>query len=171
MEPRHQAKDPRSSMRFKSATCGDLSVLRECVAFQRSKLRDIATSASTRNQLVGIDGACECIDCIDGDNEQFKYDKSMGSNTRIDAFTAALASIKVVLNMVVSAVYAGAMLPRASKRTIYVFTDNRTVLTTLQTLGRGSGRAISGKFFETCEVSGSNRQSRNLCMGSSQPYL
>jgi hypothetical protein len=44
-------------------------------------------------------------------------------------------------------VYAGAMLPRASERTIYVFTDNRTVLTTLQTLGRGSGGAISGKFF------------------------
>jgi hypothetical protein len=109
-------------------------------------LRDVATSASTRKQLIGIGGACKCIDWTDGDNEQFKYDKTMGSDTRIDAFTAALASIKVELNMVVGAVYAGAMSPRASGCTIHVFTDNRTVLTTLQTLGRESGRAISGKF-------------------------
>jgi hypothetical protein len=60
--------------------------------------------------------------------------------------TAALASIKVGLNMVVSALYAGAMSPRASGGTIHMFTNNRTVLTTLQTLGGDSGRAISGKF-------------------------
>ena len=75
----------------------------------------VATSASARNQLVGIGGACEGIDWTDGDDKQFKYDKTMGSSTRTDAFTAALASIEAGLNMVVGAVYARAISLRASR--------------------------------------------------------
>lgn len=108
----------------------------------------VATSVSARNQLVGIGGACEGIDWTHGGNEQFKYDRTMGSSTRIDAFTAALASIETGLNMVVGVVYAGAMSPRASCRTIHVFTNNRTALTAIQTLGRGSGQSIVGKILK-----------------------
>jgi hypothetical protein len=97
----------------------------------------VATSASAKIHLGGVGGVCERIDWIDSDNEQREYDNTSGSSTRIDAFTAALASIEVGFNMVVGAVYAGAMSPRASGRTIHVFTNNRTVLSTFQNLGRG----------------------------------
>lgn len=108
----------------------------------------VATSASARNQLVGIGGACEGTDWIDGGNEQPKYDRTMGINTRIDAFTAILSSFETGLDMVVSAIYARAMSLRASRRTIHMFTNNRTVLTIIQTLGRGSRQAIIGKILK-----------------------
>jgi hypothetical protein len=73
----------------------------------------VATSASARNQLVGIGGAIEGIDWIRSDNERHDYDRTVGTNTQLDAYTAALASIEVGLGMVVNAVYAGALLPRA----------------------------------------------------------
>jgi hypothetical protein len=108
----------------------------------------VATSASAKNRLVGVGGACERIDWINSDNEQREYDNTSGSSTRIDAFTAAVALIEVGFNMVVGAVYAGAMSPRASGRTIHVFTNNCTVLSTFQTLGKGSGQAIVSRILK-----------------------
>jgi hypothetical protein len=99
----------------------------------------VATSASARNHLVGIGGACKGTVWMSSNNEQFECDKTLGISTRIDAFTAALVSIEAGLSRVVDAVYAGAISPRASGRAIHVFTNNRTVLTTLKTLGKGSG--------------------------------
>ena len=50
--------------------------------------------------------------------------------------------------MVVGAVFARAILWRTSGGTIHVFTDDRTVWTKHQTLGRGSANAIVGKIFK-----------------------
>jgi hypothetical protein len=108
----------------------------------------VATSASARNQLVGIGGAIEGIDWISNDNDRREYDRTIGSSTRIDAYTAALASIEVGLGMVVDAVYAGALLPRAHSQTIHVFTNNRTVQVTLRALGRKSGQASVSKILK-----------------------
>lgn len=105
----------------------------------------VATSSSARNQLVGIGGAIEGIDWISDDNERYEYDRTVSTSTHIDAYTAALVSIEAGLRMVVDAVYAGALWPRAHGRTIHVFTNNRTVLITLRTLGRRSGQAVIGK--------------------------
>ena len=108
----------------------------------------VATSASARNQLVGIGGAIEGIDWIRSDNERHDYDRTVGTNTQLDAYTAALASIEVGLGMVVNAVYAGALLPRARGQIIRVFTNNRTVLATLRSPGRKSGQALVGKILK-----------------------
>jgi hypothetical protein len=105
----------------------------------------VATSASTRNQLVGIGGAIEGIDWTSNDNDRREYDRTIGSSTRIDAYTAALASIEVGLGMVIDAVYAGALSPRAHRQTIHVFTNNRTILITLRAPGRTSGQASVSK--------------------------
>jgi hypothetical protein len=85
---------------------------------------------------------------MSNDNERCEYDRMIGTSTRIDAYTAALASIEVGLGMVVDAVYAGALSPRAHGQTVYVFTNNRTVLITLRTLGRGSGQTIVSKILK-----------------------
>lgn len=82
----------------------------------------------------------------------------------IHAFTAALALIEAGVNMVVGAVFAGAILWRTSGGIIHVFTNDRTVWTELQTLDRGSANAI------ICEISGRIRQPRDLCMSLSQSY-
>jgi hypothetical protein len=110
----------------------------------------VATSASTRNQLVGIGGAIEGIDWIRSDNERHDYDRTVGTNTQVDAYTAALASIEVgpSMVMVVNAVYAGALLPRAYSQIIHVFTNNRTVLATLRSPGRKAGQALVGKILK-----------------------
>jgi hypothetical protein len=50
--------------------------------------------------------------------------------------------------MVVDAVYAGALLPRAHGQTIHLFTNNRTVLTTLRAPGRKSGQASVNKILK-----------------------
>jgi hypothetical protein len=101
----------------------------------------VATSTSARNQLVGIGGVGEGIDWMSNDNQLCEYDRTLGAGTHIDAYTAALASIEVGLDMVDDAVYAGALLPRAHGQTIDVFTNNRTV-------GRGSGQTIVGKILK-----------------------
>jgi hypothetical protein len=88
----------------------------------------VATSTSARNQLVSIGGAGEGLNWMSNDNGRCEYDRTVGSSTRIGAYTAALASIEVGLGMVVDAVYAGAPSPRARRQTIHVFTNNRTVL-------------------------------------------
>jgi hypothetical protein len=80
-----------------------------------------ATSASARNHLVGIGGACKGTVWMSSNNEQFECDKTLGISTRIDAFKAVLVSIEAGLNRVVDAVYAGAISPRASGRAIHVY--------------------------------------------------
>lgn len=50
--------------------------------------------------------------------------------------------------MVINTVFAGAISPRASGRTIHVFTNNRTTLVTLRTPSRKSGQAIVGKILK-----------------------
>jgi hypothetical protein len=50
--------------------------------------------------------------------------------------------------MVVDAVYAGALSPRAHGQTIHVFTNNRTVLITLRALGRKAGQASVSKILK-----------------------
>jgi hypothetical protein len=119
-------------------------------AAQARKTQDIrvATIASARNQLVGIGGAIEGIDWIRSDNERHDYDRTVGTNTQVDAYTAALASIEVGLGMVVDAVYAGALSPRAHGQLIHVFTNNRIVLTTLRSPVRKSGQALVGKILK-----------------------
>jgi hypothetical protein len=92
-----------------------------------------------------IGGAIEGIDWIRSDNERHDYDRTVGINTQLDAYTAALASIEVGLGMVVNAVYAGALLPRAHGQIIHVFTNNRTVLATLRSPG---GQALVGKILK-----------------------
>jgi hypothetical protein len=102
----------------------------------------VATSASARNQLVGIGGAIEGINWMSNDNERCEYDRSVGTSTWIDAYTAALASIKVRLGMVVDAMYAGAISPSAYGQTIHAFTNNRIVLITLRAPSMKSGQAL-----------------------------
>jgi hypothetical protein len=55
----------------------------------------VATSASARNQLVGIGGAIEGMDWISNDNEPREYDRTVGTSTRTDVYTATLASIEM----------------------------------------------------------------------------
>ena len=95
--------------------------------------------------MVGIGGAIEGIDWISNDNERREYDRTVDTSTRVDAYTAALASIEVGPGMVVNAVYAGALSPRTHGQTIHVFTNNRTVLETLRSPGRKSGQASVSK--------------------------
>jgi hypothetical protein len=85
--------------------------------------------------------------------KRFEHDvdgrwRTIGASTRIDAYTAALVSIAVGLGMVVKAIYAGALSPRARGNTVHVFTNNRTVLITLRTLGRRSRQAMIGKILK-----------------------
>lgn len=108
----------------------------------------ITASASAKNRLVGIGGVIEGIDWISNGYERLEYDRTVGTSTQIDAYTAALFSIEVGLGMIVDAVYAGALCPRAHGQKVHVFTNNRTVLSTLRRLGRRSGQAIVGKILK-----------------------
>jgi hypothetical protein len=92
----------------------------------------VATSASARNQLVGIGGAVESVDWTRNHTERREYDKTLGTSGQSDAYTAALASIEAGLGFVVGAVYAGTLSARVHGQTIHVFTNNRTVLITLR---------------------------------------
>ena len=67
----------------------------------------IATSASFRNQLVGIGGAIESVDWIRNHTERREYDKTLGNSGQSDTYTAALASIEAGLGLVVDAAYVG----------------------------------------------------------------
>jgi len=60
---------------------------------------------SAKSRLVGIGGAIDGIDWIRNNSERCEYDKTVGTNTQSDAYTAALASIELGLGLVVSAVY------------------------------------------------------------------
>lgn len=90
----------------------------------------IVTSASVRNQLVGIGGAIESIDRIRNHTARHEYDKTLGTISQSDAYTAALASIEAGLGFVAGAVYAVALSARVHGQTVRVFSNNRTVLTT-----------------------------------------
>jgi hypothetical protein len=85
---------------------------------------------------------------MSNDNERCEYNRTIGTSTLIDVYTAALASIEVGLGVFVNAVYAGALLTRAHGQMIRVFTNNRTVLITLWPLGRRSGQTIVGKILK-----------------------
>jgi hypothetical protein len=74
--------------------------------------------------------------------------QDVGTRTQIDAYTAVPASVEGRLGIVVNTVYAGALSPRAHGQNIHVFTNNRTVLITLRTLGRRSEQAIVGKILK-----------------------
>jgi hypothetical protein len=105
----------------------------------------VATSVSARNQLVGIGGAIDGIDWIRHETERHEYDKTIGTSTQSDTYTAALASIEVGLGLVVSAVYDNSLSARVRSQVMHVFTNNRTVLVTLRNATRRSGqRIISG---------------------------
>jgi hypothetical protein len=97
-------------------------------AIQAQETRGIrvATSALARNQLVSTGGAIKGIDWISNDTERHEYDKMVGTSVQSDAYTAALVSTEVGVGMIVNAVYAGALLPRAHGQTIHVFTNNPT---------------------------------------------
>lgn len=92
----------------------------------------VVTSASVRNQLVGIGGAIESIDRIRNHTARHEYDKTLGTISQSDAYTAALASIEAGLGFVNGAVYAETLSARAHGQTVRVFTNNRTVLITLR---------------------------------------
>lgn len=108
----------------------------------------VSHCASAKNQMVGIGGVIEGVDWISNGNERLEYDRTVGTSTQIDAYTAALFSIEVGLGMIVDAVYAGALSPRAHGQKVHVFTNDRTVLSTLRALGRRSGQAIVGKILK-----------------------
>jgi hypothetical protein len=104
----------------------------------------VATSASARNQLVGIGGAVESMDWTRNHNEQREYDKTLGISGQSDAYTAALASIEARLGFVVGAVYAGTLSARVYGQTIRVFTNNRTILITLRAPAKRTRQWIIG---------------------------
>jgi hypothetical protein len=108
----------------------------------------VATSTLARNQLVGIGSPGEGMDWISNDNERCEYDRTICTSMRTGAYTAALASIEVELGMVVDAVYAGALLPRAHGQTIHVLTNSRTILVALGATGRESGQASVSKILK-----------------------
>lgn len=104
----------------------------------------IVTSASVRNQLVGIGGAIESTDRIRHHTTRHEYDKTLGTISQSDAYTAALASIEAGLGFVVGAVYAGTFSARVHGDVVRVFTNNRTVLVTLRASPRRTRQWIIG---------------------------
>lgn len=111
----------------------------------------IATSASVRNQLVGIGGAIESIDRIRNHTARHEYDKTLGTIGQSDAYTAALASIEAGLGFVVGAVYAGTLSARVHGHTVRVFTNNRTVLITLRVSPKRTRQWIIGGILKHVE--------------------
>ncbi|TIA49187.1 hypothetical protein D6C77_09651 [Aureobasidium pullulans] len=111
----------------------------------------ITTSASVRNRLVGIGGAVESIDRIRNHTARHEYDKTLGTISQSDAYTAALASIEEGLSFVVGAVYAGALSARVHGEIIHVFTNNRTVLITLRASPRRTRQWIIGGILKHIE--------------------
>lgn len=93
----------------------------------------IATSASVKNQLVGIGGAIESIDRLKNHTARHEYNTTIGTTGQSDAYTAALTSIETGLGLVVGAVYAGTSSARVHGHTVRVLTNNRTVLIALRT--------------------------------------
>jgi hypothetical protein len=102
----------------------------------------VATNASARNRLIGSGGAIDGIDWIRNNSERCEYDKTVGTNAQSDAYTAAMASIKVGLGLVVSAVYDNSLSARVRGQVMHVFTNNLTVLVTLHNAARRSGQWI-----------------------------
>jgi hypothetical protein len=140
-------RSAQCTLRLDTVDTVDDSVQAAAEAQETQGIR-VATSASARNQLVGVDGAIEGIDWIRSDNERHEYDRTAGTNKQIDAYTAALASTEAGFGMVVNAVYAGALPPRAHGQIIHVFTNSRTVLSTLRAPGRKSGQASVSKILK-----------------------
>ena len=112
----------------------------------------VATSASVRNQLVGIDGAIESTDRIRNHTARYEYDKTLGNTGQNDVYTAALASIEAGLGFVVGAVYAGTLSARVHGHTVRVFPNNRTVLITLRVSPKRTRQWIIGGILKHVEL-------------------
>lgn len=113
-------------------------------AQQLSGIR-IATSASARNEMVGIGGVIDGVSWTNSEGDRREYDSTIGSCTQVNAYTAALAAIEVGLGLLAHGVSMGDLSPRVQGQTIHVFTNNRAVLTALRTPTRRSGQAIISK--------------------------
>ncbi|KAI6824489.1 hypothetical protein KC343_g180 [Hortaea werneckii] len=125
--------------------------LRSAARAQETHGIRIATSASVRNQLVGIGGAIESIDRIRNHTARHEYDKTLGTIGQSDAYTAALASIEAGLGFVVGAVYAGTLSARVYGHIVRVFTNNRTVLITLRASPKRTRQWIIGGILKHVE--------------------
>lgn len=115
---------------------------------QQAKGIRSTTSASARNQMVGIRGAIEGGGRISVDIEQREYDRTLGSSEQVNAHTAVLASIALAAGIIARAVDMGELSPGADGGVIHVFTNDRTILATLRSPNRRSGQAIVDKILE-----------------------
>ncbi|KAF4546911.1 Hypothetical protein D9617_102g071700 [Elsinoe fawcettii] len=105
----------------------------------------IATSASVRNQRVGIGGVIESTDRIRNHTARHEYDKTIGTIRQSDAYTAVLASIEAGLHLVVGAGYAGILSARVQGHNVRLFTNNRTVLSTSRASTKRTRQWIIGE--------------------------
>jgi hypothetical protein len=108
----------------------------------------IATSASARNQLIGIGGAIDGVSWTDSEGERPKYDKTIGTSAQVNAYTAVLASVEEGVGTIAHAVYMGELSPSLQGQTIHMFTNNRSALATLRAPTRRSGQAIVSKILK-----------------------
>lgn len=117
----------------------------------------IATSASARNELVGIGGVIDGVGWTNSKCDRREYDSTIDSGTRMNAYTAALAAIEVGVGLFAHAVCMENLSPQVQGHTIHVFTNNRAVLTALRAPTRRSGQAIVSKILRhTDSLSKSN---------------
>lgn len=130
--------------RVQTLSSGNDALQAAVQAQQVSGIR-IATSASPRNELVGIGGVIDGVSWANSEGDRRDYDSTIGSCTQVNAYTAALAAIEVGVGLVAHAVSMGDLSPRVQGQTIHVFTSNRAVLTALQAPTRRSGQAIVSK--------------------------
>lgn len=98
--------------------------------------------------MVGIGGAIKGVGCMSDDIKRQEYDRTIGSHTQMNAYTAALAPIPVAAGIVARAVDTGELSPRANCRIIHVCTNNRTALAALRAPNRRSGQAIVEKILQ-----------------------
>lgn len=60
----------------------------------------MSTRLSARNHKVGIGGVIEGVGWISNDVKRREYDRTIGTPTQVNAYTAALASIEVAAGIV-----------------------------------------------------------------------
>lgn len=113
----------------------------------------IATSASARNELVGLGGVIDGVSWTNSEGDRREYDNTIGSCTQVNAYTAALAAIEVGIGLSAHAVSLGDLSPRVQGQTIHVFTNNRAVLSALRVPTSRSGQAIVSKILMTQALS------------------
>ncbi len=115
--------------------------------------------------MAGIDGAIKGVGCMSNDIKRQEYNRTIGSHTQMNAYTAALAPIPVAAGIVPRAVDTGELSPRANCRIIHVHEQpNRfSRPSSTQQAVRTSNRR---KDPPTGKSSESVRQPRDLCVGS-----